>query len=240
MLAWIISRVETKALTPGMLPKIEWAGKELAKEVAKELKKMLARSVEIDRAVLEGQTPHRLSEGIFRISGLRSGALAHLLRIGHLTPEDVQWDDIDGDPEGVKRLWPAAVTPVTPATPADRQLYAEGGFEPAARAEESMPEPAPTEPSRVEPVSPSAPADAKGGAVAAIPETVGAQPKERRRPARDPVLLVLRELWPPNGVPPDHVSNPEIIQAVGNALEARRQRVPDRKTILRAAGRDPS
>jgi len=150
ILAWIISRDETKVLTPEMLPKIEWAGKELTEKVNKELNKMLARSIEIDRAVLEGQTPHRLNEGVFRISGLRSGELAHLLRAGYLTPEDVQWHDIDGDPEGVKRLWPArnipastpAVTPVTPTTPADRQLYAEGGSEPAARAEPVSPPPA--------------------------------------------------------------------------------------------------
>jgi hypothetical protein len=44
----------------------------------------------------------------------------------------------------VQRPDPATLTttPVTPATPADRQLYAEGKLEPAARAEESMPEPA--------------------------------------------------------------------------------------------------
>jgi hypothetical protein len=53
----------------------------------------------------------------------------------------------------------------SPATPADRQLYAEGGSEPAARAEESMPGPAlavepepapPAEPRQVEPVPPPA------------------------------------------------------------------------------------
>jgi hypothetical protein len=106
ILARIISGDETKVLTPEALPKIEWAGKELAKAVAKELKKMLARSVEIDQAVVERQTPPGLNQGVFYISGLRSGALAHLLRIGHLTPEDVRWDDIAGDPEGVKRIWP--------------------------------------------------------------------------------------------------------------------------------------
>ena len=107
ILAWIISRDERKALTPEMLPKIEWAGKELTEKVNKELNKMLATSIEIDRAVLEGQTPHRLNEGVFRISGLRSRELAHLLRAGYLTLEDVQWHDIEGNPEGVKRLWPA-------------------------------------------------------------------------------------------------------------------------------------
>ena len=107
--AWIISRVETNVLTRKMLPKIEWAKKELIKELVKELNKMLARSVAIDRTVLEGQTPPSLcdDDGVFRISGLRTGALAHLLRIGHLISDDVRWDDIAGDPEGVKRLWPA-------------------------------------------------------------------------------------------------------------------------------------
>jgi hypothetical protein len=90
------------------------------------------------------------------------------------------------------------------------------------------------------PQSAQSPADAESGAVTASTETVGAQPRERRRPARGPVLLVLRDLWSPNGVPPDHVSNPEIIQAVGKALEAKNQKIPDRKTILRAAGRDSS
>lgn len=108
ILAWIISRAETNVLTPEA--KIEWAKKELVKELDKELSKMRARSVEIDRAVLlEGQTLPSLrdNDSVFRISGFRSGALAHLLRIGYLTQEDVRWDDIDGDPEGVKRLWPA-------------------------------------------------------------------------------------------------------------------------------------
>jgi hypothetical protein len=121
ILAQIISGDETKALTPEMLPKLERAGKELAIAMTTELKKMLARSVEIDRAVVEGQTPHKLDEGVFRIGGLPSAALAHLLRIGHLTPEDVRWDDITGDPEGIKRLWPARETdtpvPVEPEPP---------------------------------------------------------------------------------------------------------------------------
>jgi hypothetical protein len=54
--------------------------------------------------------------------------------------------------------------PATPAMPADRQLYADGGPEPAVRAEESMPEPNPAvEPElappslQVEPASPPAP-----------------------------------------------------------------------------------
>jgi hypothetical protein len=64
----------------------------------------------------------------------------------------------------VRRAGLAKLTsPATPATPADRQLDAEGGSEPAAGAEESMPEPAPAvEPQpassspQVEPVSPDA------------------------------------------------------------------------------------
>src|SRR5262249_50868319 len=79
------SRAETNVLTPEA--KIEWAKKELVKELDKELSKMRARSVEIDRAVLlEGQTLPSLrdNDSVFRISGFRSGALAHLLRIGYL------------------------------------------------------------------------------------------------------------------------------------------------------------
>jgi hypothetical protein len=195
-----------------MLPKLERAGEELAIAMAKELKKMLARSVAIDRAVVEGQTPHSLDEGVFYISGLRSGALAHLLRTGQLALEDVRWDDIAADLEGIKRLWPVGETDM----PAPIE-----------------PEPSPPSP-QIKSEAPPASANAEGI------ETARAQPGERRRPARDPVLLVLRELWPPNGVPPDHVSNRAIIQAVGKALKAKSQRVPDRKTILRAAGRDRS
>src|SRR5262249_11028584 len=120
ILAWIISRRETK-LTPKMLSKIEWAGQELTKAVVKELNKMLVRSVEVNRAVAEGRTPPELNDGVFCIGGLRSGWLAHLLRIGWLTLEDIQGKGITGDPEGVKRLWPACET----NTPADPQLYAE-------------------------------------------------------------------------------------------------------------------
>jgi hypothetical protein len=88
-----------------MLPKKEWAEKELIKARDKELTKMRARSVEMERALVEeGQSPSGLDEGIFYISGLSSGALAHLLRIGHLKPEDVRWDVIAGVPKGVKRL----------------------------------------------------------------------------------------------------------------------------------------
>src|SRR5262249_23992159 len=162
ILAWIISRRETK-LTPEMRPKIEWAKQELVKAATKELNKMLARSVEIDRAVAEGRTPHALNEGVFRIGGLRSGWLAHLLRIGRLTLEDIQWENIAGDPEGVKRLWPACET----NTLADRQLYAEDGSEPAVCAEESTSEPAslvesePALPTELPRGGPARPSDAK-------------------------------------------------------------------------------
>src|SRR5262249_38675948 len=119
-----------------------------------------------------------------------TGTLAHLLRIGHLTQEDIRWDDIDGNPEGIKRLWPAAVTPVTSATPADRQLYAEGGSEPAARPEESTPEPAPaagpelaptTQPPRVESAPPPAPAQATPEPVPAPPATKPSQSPQAQR-----------------------------------------------------------
>jgi hypothetical protein len=122
--ACIISRGNTNVLTPEMLPKIEQARKELTKMVTKELDEMWARSVEIERAVLKGQTPPQLKEGVFRIGGLRSRALAHFLRIGHLKPENVQWDVIDGNPEGVKQL----VKRLRPA------LEAEAASAPAADA----------------------------------------------------------------------------------------------------------
>jgi len=169
ILAWIISRRETK-LTPEMPPKIEWARQELTKAVTKELNKMLAQSVAIDHAVLQGQAPHGLNEGVFRISGLRSGALAHFLRIGWLTPETIKWDDITGDPEGVKRLWPARET----NTLADRQLYAEDGSEPAAHAKESMPEPA--SPVESEPALPTETPHVELALVSSAPEVESRTP----------------------------------------------------------------
>jgi hypothetical protein len=69
----------------------------------------------------------------------------------------------------------------------------------------------------------------------------GDQPKRKRRSTqRDRALAVLRELYPPDGMPPDHVSNSEIVHEVGKALKAKALEVPGRKTILRAAGRDPT
>jgi hypothetical protein len=148
ILAWIISRGSTNVLAPEMLPKREWAEKELTKKLTKELNKMLARSVEIERAALEGRTPPSLcdDDSVFCISGFRSGALAHLLRIGYLTQEDIQWDDISGSPEGIKWLWPAFEAEAAPA--------------PAADAAPKPIEPATTEPA---PAEPPAGLPARGG-----------------------------------------------------------------------------
>jgi hypothetical protein len=64
--------------------------------------------------------------------------------------------------------------------------------------------------------------------------------KQRRSTSRDRVQAVAREKYPPDGVPPEHDSNSQIVQAVGAALQDKGQEVPDRKTILRAVGRDLS
>src|SRR5262249_6536542 len=85
--AWIISEGATNVLTPEMLPKTEQAEKELARALKAELNRALAKSSEIDRAVVEGRTPSELSEGAFRISGLPTTELTHLLRTQYLTPE---------------------------------------------------------------------------------------------------------------------------------------------------------
>ena len=71
----------------------------------------------------------------------------------------------------VRRAGLAELTsPATPATPADRQLHAAGASEPAAPAEESMPEPAPAvepEPAPPSPqVEPTPPAEPKQPALA--------------------------------------------------------------------------
>jgi hypothetical protein len=46
--------------------------------------------------------------------------------------------------------------------------------------------------------------------------------RERRRPVRDRIEAVARELWPPQGKPPETMSTPEALKLLGNELERRR------------------
>jgi hypothetical protein len=53
-------------------------------------------------------------------------------------------------------------------------------------------------------------------------------PKEAR------VNLIARGFWPPNGKPPASLSNPDIVQQVGDAYEKQDGLTVDRTTILRS------
>jgi hypothetical protein len=60
--------------------------------------------------------------------------------------------------------------------------------------------------------------------------------KQRRRRRRDPVEAVAKELWPPDGRPPETMATPAALRRLGKACERRKiPASPD--TLRRAIGR---
>jgi hypothetical protein len=68
------------------------------------------------------------------------------------------------------------------------------------------------------------------------PSTASSIPRKEGWQERH-VKPILCEFWPPDGKPPAHVTQKEIVQQVGNAYQKRHGRTVSRHTILRAAGR---
>jgi hypothetical protein len=64
-------------------------------------------------------------------------------------------------------------------------------------------------------------------------------PVQLRKPGKL-ARLALCELYKPDGLPPDHIDNPEIVQDVCASLKVKgvkETEMPSRNTVLRAAGR---
>jgi hypothetical protein len=74
-------------------------------------------------------------------------------------------------------------------------------------------------------------------AVVALPKS-----KQKQR-KRDSCAVAARELWPPDGKPPEEMSDQEVIVILGARVEARRKELnilgpgPSPTTLLRATGR---
>jgi hypothetical protein len=60
----------------------------------------------------------------------------------------------------------------------------------------------------------------------------------RRRPVRDLVEAVAKELWPPHGHPPETMSNAKALRTLGDKLDSRNIKA-EATTLLRAIGRRP-
>jgi hypothetical protein len=72
------------------------------------------------------------------------------------------------------------------------------------------------------------------------------KPKRHKRPQRDFCETVAWELWAPDGKPPEEMSDPDVIDKLGDEVRKRRKEKkitdvaePSPTTLLRAAGRRP-
>src|SRR5262245_16810431 len=71
-------------------------------------------------------------------------------------------------------------------------------------------------------------------------EAKGSTKQRRRSPQKYLLEPVVRELYPPGGIAPEGITNPQIVQAIGKALRVRGvldKDIPKRKAILRRVGK---
>jgi hypothetical protein len=117
------------------------------------------------------------------------------------------WESIEVDSATLRQAFPKPLRVERWPLIEAEQLYAEGGSEPAARAEESMPEPAPA-------VEPAPPTEPKQPAPAPSSPHVEPEPppepeRARAEPTRwqrDRTIEVIKTLYPPDGIRPKGVS----------------------------------
>jgi hypothetical protein len=124
-----IRRHDLVLLTPAFLRIMSFVGKALAREcINQDLREERLRAV----LVASDGTIKRLLEPSYWQQ--------RAVRAPHIPAEGVTVEPYE---EGHFFIWGADLDEEYPVTAADRQRYAEGGSEPAARAEESIPEQAP-------------------------------------------------------------------------------------------------